>query len=91
MPIKVEIPLSLRRFTDGQADTSLPGHTVGEVLSALGQRFPELTEYLYDEGGDLQNFLNVYLNSEDTRHLAGENTPTNVGDTIMIIVAVAGG
>jgi molybdopterin converting factor small subunit len=35
--------------------------------------------------------VNVYLNDEDIRYLAKENTPTKDGDTISIVPSIAGG
>jgi adenylyltransferase/sulfurtransferase len=39
----------------------------------------------------LRSFVNVYVNDEDIRYLAKENTPTKDGDTISIIPSIAGG
>jgi len=33
----------------------------------------------------------VYVNDEDIRYLAKENTPTKDGDTISIVPSIAGG
>ena len=35
--------------------------------------------------------MNVYVNDEDIRYLAKENTPTKDGDTISIVPSIAGG
>jgi len=35
--------------------------------------------------------VNVYVNDEDIRYLAKENTPTKDGDTISIVPSIAGG
>ena len=44
-----------------------------------------------DANGKLRSFVNVYVNDEDIRYLAKENTPTKDGDTISIIPSIAGG
>ena len=43
-----------------------------------------------DDGG-LRRFVNVYLNDEDVRFLAGLDTPVKDGDTVTVLPAVAGG
>ena len=42
-------------------------------------------------GGQLRNFVNVYVNGEDVRFLEGLDTSTKSGDEISIVPAVAGG
>jgi molybdopterin converting factor small subunit len=46
---------------------------------------------LFTEEGKLRSFVNVYVNDEDIRYLAKENTPTKDGDTISIVPSIAGG
>src|SRR5690349_21737724 len=48
-------------------------------------------KHLFTEDGKLRSFVNVYVNDEDIRYLAKENTPTKDGDTISIIPSIAGG
>ena len=49
-----------------------------------------LRDRLVDDGG-LRRFVNVYLNDEDVRFLAGLETPVKDGDTVTVLPAVAGG
>jgi len=46
--------------------------------------------HLVDDAG-LRRFVNVYLNDEDVRFLAGLDTPVKDGDTVTVLPAVAGG
>ena len=41
--------------------------------------------------GDLNRYVNVYLNDEDVRVLEGLGTPVRDGDTLVILPAMAGG
>ena len=88
---RILIPTPLRQFADKLDTVDLPGNTVGEVLTALTARFPDLRKHLYNDEGKLRSFVNVYVNDEDIRYLAKENTPTKDGDTISIIPSIAGG
>ena len=72
---RILIPTPLRQFADKQDTVDLPGATVGEVLTALTARFPDLKKQLYNDEGKLRSFVNVYLNDEDIRYLNKDATP----------------
>jgi adenylyltransferase/sulfurtransferase len=85
------IPTPLRVYAGKRDSAEVSATTVGEALSGLTTQFAELRKHLYTEDGKLRAFVNVYLNDEDIRYLAKENTPTKDGDTISIIPSIAGG
>jgi molybdopterin converting factor small subunit len=91
MSVKVMIPTPLRVYAGKRDSADVSAATVGEALSGLTTQFAELRKHLYTEDGKLRAFVNVYLNDEDIRYLAKENTPTKDGDTISIIPSIAGG
>ena len=88
---KVRIPTQLRTLTGGVGEVSADGSTVGEVLRALESAHPGFGERLFDEGGNLRRFVNVFLADEDVRFLSGLDTPVQEASTLSIIPAVAGG
>jgi molybdopterin converting factor small subunit len=91
MSVKVMIPTPLRAYAGKRDSAEFSAATVGEALLGLTSQFRELRKHLYTEDGKLRTFVNVYLNDEDIRYLAKENTPTKDGDTISIIPSIAGG
>jgi molybdopterin/thiamine biosynthesis adenylyltransferase/rhodanese-related sulfurtransferase/molybdopterin converting factor small subunit len=91
MSVKVMIPTPLRPHAEGKASTEVPAKTVAEALGQLTAEFVDLRRHLFTEEGKLRSFVNVYLNGEDIRYLAQENTATKDGDTINIIPSIAGG
>jgi adenylyltransferase/sulfurtransferase len=91
MSIKVMIPTPLRVYAGKRDSAEIAAATVGEALGRLTSEFDELRKHLFTEDGKLRAFVNVYLNDEDIRYLAKENTPTKDGDTISIIPSIAGG
>ncbi|MBI4347550.1 MAG: molybdopterin-synthase adenylyltransferase MoeB [Elusimicrobia bacterium] len=91
MPVKVMLPTALRAFADRQEAVELEGATVGEVLGRLAGRYAKLKEHLYTGDGKLRNFVNVYVNDEDIRHLKGPDTAVKAGDTVLIVPSIAGG
>jgi molybdopterin converting factor small subunit len=90
--MKIHIPTPLRAFTEKQDTVSVDAETVGQALSALTEKHPELRKHLYSEEGKLRAFVNVYLNDEDIRYLPGkEATPVGDADALSIIPSIAGG
>ncbi|HEU4943882.1 MAG TPA: ubiquitin-like small modifier protein 1 [Solirubrobacterales bacterium] len=87
----VRIPKVLQAHTDGQAEVEAGGSDVGEVLRALTAEHPATAEQLFGEDGDLNRYVNVYLNDEDVRVLNGLDTAVKDGDTVVILPAMAGG
>ncbi|WP_422929939.1 ubiquitin-like small modifier protein 1 [Singulisphaera sp. PoT] len=90
MPV-VTIPTPLRPHTDGQTRVEAQGATVGAILSDLGTRYPEFHKRIFSASGELQQYVNVYVNSEDIRFLEDLETPVADRDVVDIIPAVAGG
>jgi len=91
MPVKVIIPTPLRPYAGKRASAEFNAGTVGEALRHLTTEFADLRKHLFTEDGKLRSFVNVYVNDEDIRYLAKENTATKDGDTISIIPSIAGG
>jgi len=87
----IRIPPVLRPQTGGQSEVEAGGSTVGEVLRTLTADHPDTESQLFGEDGDLNRYVNVYLNDEDVRVLDGLDTNVADGDTVVILPAMAGG
>ncbi|MGH2952122.1 MAG: ubiquitin-like small modifier protein 1 [Solirubrobacterales bacterium] len=87
----VKIPPVLRPRTDGASEVATGGANVGEVLAALADAHPGTREQLFGAGGELNRYVNVYLNDEDVRVLDGLETAVADSDTVVILPAMAGG
>lgn len=87
----VRIPPVLRPQTGGESEVSAAGETVGEVLRALAEAHPETRQQLFGADGELNRYVNVYLNDEDVRVLDGLQTRAGEADTVVILPAMAGG
>ncbi len=90
MTIEVRIPTILRPYTAGEKLVSAKGATLQEVLNDLELNYPGMGERLIDESG-LRRFINIYINDEDVRFLAGLQSAIGENDSITILPAVAGG
>ena len=81
----------LRPQTGGEPEVEAAGATVGEVLRALTAEHPDTEAQLFAADGELNRYVNVYLNDEDVRVLDGLDTAVSDGDTVVILPAMAGG
>lgn len=89
--MNIRVPGPLRRLTDGSPQVEVDGSTVAEALADLEARYPGFRERLYDDSGNLRQFINIYVNDTDIRFGGGLETPVGERDDISIIPAVAGG
>jgi adenylyltransferase/sulfurtransferase len=88
---RILIPTPLRQFAGKQDTVEVSGKTVGEALTDLTAKFPDLKKNLFNDEGKLRSFVNVYLNDEDIRYMNKEASPLSDGDTISIVPSIAGG
>jgi molybdopterin converting factor small subunit len=87
----IKIPPVLRASVGGEREVVAPGDNVGEVLRGLVAAHPATATQLFGEGGELNRYVNVYLNDEDVRVLDGLDTPIGESDVLVILPAMAGG
>jgi MoaD family protein len=87
----VRIPPVLRPSTGGAKEVDASGDNVGDVLRSLADEHPSTQSQLFADGGELNRYVNVYLNDEDVRVLEGLETPVGTGDVLVILPAMAGG
>jgi sulfur-carrier protein len=87
----VRIPPVLRANVGGAKAVDIPGDTVGELLDALVVAHPGLRDQLFTTDGELNRFVNVYVDGQDIRYLQGAATPVDARDELVILPAMAGG
>ena len=87
----VKFPAVLRANVGGAREVDAAGSTIGEVLDRLVGTFPSLRDQLFTEDGELNRFVNVYVNGQDVRYLDGTATPVDDRDEVRLLPAMAGG
>ncbi len=87
----VRIPPTLRVATGGAKLVNVSGTTVREVITGLVAAHPSLEAQLLAPDGDLNRFVNAFLNDTDVRHLQALDTPVADTDTLVLLPAMAGG
>ena len=88
----VRIPQVLRAQTGGNKQLELAGASVGELVDGARRRSTRrcASQLLTDEG-ELNRFVNVYVNGQDVRYLDGLETPVGERDEVRLLPAMAGG
>ena len=86
----VRVPPVLRTEAGGAREVEASGATVRELMEDLASRLPALGERVYSDG-ELQPFVNVYVDGEDVRTRGGLDTPVTNGATVILLPAMAGG
>jgi molybdopterin converting factor small subunit len=88
---RVRIPPTLRTATAGTKLVDVDGATVQEVVDNLIATYPGLAPQLLGPDGQVNRFINVFLNDTDVRHLDGLATSVGERDGIVLLPAMAGG
>ena len=90
--VTVLIPSALRPQVDNQDSIDVVGSSVKTVLGALTEQYPGLGQRLFQaDSGEINRFINLYVNDEDIRFLENLDTPVKSGDELSIVPAIAGG
>jgi sulfur-carrier protein len=87
----VWIPPVLRASAGGAKQLEVSGDTIGNVIDALIEAHPSLGSQIRTPEGDLNRFINVYVNGQDIRYLGGEATAVMPTDEVRLLPAMAGG
>jgi len=91
MAVTIRIPTTFRELTKGNSLISSDGRTLGQVLEQVRTVYPDFVNQVLDDEGNLQRFVNIFLDDEDVRFLAGLDTELEEGQIVSIVPAVAGG
>ncbi len=91
--MKVKIFATLRQLVGAkEIEVGLEGgDTVGSVLARLVADYPALGEHILDDEGNLETYINVFVNRRSMRFLDGLNTSLSEDDVLAIFPPVAGG
>jgi molybdopterin synthase sulfur carrier subunit len=89
--ITLHVPGPLRTYCGGASQLSISAPTVRAALEELERSQSALYRNVCDETGTVRRHLNVFVNSENVRDLAGVDTTLTPGDVLTILPAVSGG
>lgn len=90
--IRVRVTGQLRDLTRGASEVRLDSAgDLEAVIGELDRNFPGIGRKIVDDQGRIRTYVNVFVNSENSRDLEEERTKLRDGDTIHILPSVAGG
>jgi molybdopterin converting factor small subunit len=89
--ITLRLPPVLRSHVGGVRSVDVDGATLREALDDLFASYPTVKPQIVDDSGDLNRFVNVYVDNEDVRLREGLDTELNDGSTVIVLPAMAGG
>ena len=85
----------LTRFIDITGEKNIKIEDVPDIntlIEFLCKKYDEsFKEVLFDENGNLRDYLKVMINGEDIRDINGLETPLKDGDQIVMFQTIAGG
>ena len=92
MAVTVYLSGYLKSYTGGETQAQLDTDfaTVGETLDSLWKVFPALRDRILTEQGEIRQHVNIFVGSDDVKHLKGLDTPLK-SDELHIFNAVSGG
>ena len=92
MKLKLKV---LRPFKDiiGNENITIDiqGKTLQDLLDELLGHYPKLKDKMLDEKGNLDSFVNIFVNDRPTYTNQESQVELNEGDEILIFPAIAGG
>jgi adenylyltransferase/sulfurtransferase len=90
MPV-LRIPTPLRSYTSGQSEVNVSGENISQALADLTNQYPPIKPHIFNEGGELRPFVNLFVGENNIKDLQGVNTPIKDGDRLVLIPSIAGG
>lgn len=86
---KIILPSLLAKHTEEQTELMIAGDSISDVLQKLIADYPALNEYIYNDTGQLQNFVAITVDGELYR--GGDDIEVTDASEVMIMPATAGG
>ncbi|HXQ32653.1 MAG TPA: MoaD/ThiS family protein [Anaerolineales bacterium] len=90
MPV-LRIPTPLRSYTSGQSEVNVSGGNISEALTHLTAQYPTIKPHIFNDGGELRPFVNLFVGENNIKDLQGVDTPIKDGDRLVLIPSIAGG
>ena len=84
----VHIPSPLRSYTAQQAEVTVEGSILGDVLAALDRKFPGIRFRIITEQDTIRPHIRLFVNEQQAANL---EAPLKPSDHIHIICALSGG
>ena len=84
--VRVVVPSMLAAQAEGRQGFTVDGGSLGEALHSL-----PVADLIFNERGDLNRHLNVYVDGVDARELAGMGSSLADAQEVRVVAMVSGG
>jgi sulfur-carrier protein len=84
--VQIVVPSFLAAQADGKRRFDVEAETVGEALRAL-----PVADLLFNERGEWNRYLNVFVDGTDVRERGGPACPLAGAREVLVIAMLAGG
>lgn len=84
--VRIVLPKVLAAEAEGQDRFDVEAETLGDALRAL-----PVADLLFNERGEWNKWLNVYVDGSDTRDQGGLNCPLAGAREVRIVAMLSGG
>ena len=91
MGIRLKLPSTLHRLTDGTRAVEIEAAQVDELLGKLCDAFPKLRAGFFKTPGELNRNVQVFVNSQQIQLLQNLQTPVTAKDDVTLIVGLSSG
>ena len=93
MSLTVFLSGHLKSFSNGELQVPLNGDfvDVAGALDSLWKIHPALRDRVLNEQGEIRQHVNIFVGSDDVKHLKGLRTCIDAGSELHIFNAVSGG
>lgn len=91
MMVKIRVPCSLQKFTEGQAELDFPLAGEKQLSSFLVDNHRALYDSIYSPDGQIRPYVKIFVNQSELD--AGDDIANQFhsGDEVVIFTAIAGG
>ncbi|MEZ6197421.1 MAG: molybdopterin-binding protein [Planctomycetota bacterium] len=91
MPITIQIPYMLTRYSEERPEIEVEGTTVGEAFEAMFAVWPQMRIRLIDRHDHIPPYLIILHNDEEIDRRTWASRPARDGDVLNVVPAVEGG
>ena len=87
----IKLPANMRSLAGDKSEHTVEAATAAAALDLVCVEYPELRDRLLTPEGELQSFVNIFLNGKNLRDLNGLKTELTHGAELLVVAALAGG
>ncbi len=91
MSVTVKLATPFREVTGGKGQVAGEGGCLKDLLDNLKTQYPGFGEMVFDENGQVQQHVHLFVNGEDFNTLGELSAPLKEGDEVSVLFAISGG